>query len=197
MEQILQALRNENKDFAEVVVETLKPLTDEFVQKIEDEVQRVMVSSLLEAKFAEMSSGSKADKNSADAHSDVDEKTQVNSKNPDEETKSEKPVKSWKECVHSTEKIGPTHTDTETGGQNDLDLIKESIADDKLPQIKAIEIYHDYSFVFGFKINYIGGMSATRHYGCHAHDNVMTDTHQLATGEYITGLSGRFGSICD
>ena len=127
----------------------------------------------------------------------MDEKTKLNSTHPDEETKSEKPAKNWKECVHSTEKIGPTHGDTVEGGQNDLEAIKESIADDKLPQIKAIEIYHDDSLVFGFKIKYMGGKSATRHYGSHAHGNVKTDIHQLATGEYITGLTARFGSICD
>lgn len=156
-----------------------------------------MVLSAIEAKFTEILSESKADNDSANALSDADEKTKLNSTHPGEETKSEKPVKNWKECVHSTEKIGPTHGDTVEGGQNDLDQIKESIADDKLPQIKAIEIYHDDSLVFGFKIKYIGGKSATRHYGSHAHGNVKTDTHQLATGEYITGLNCRFGSICD
>jgi len=80
-----------------------------------------MVLSAIEAKFAEILSESKADNDSANALSDADEKTKLNSTHPGEETKSEKPVKNWIECVYSTEKIGPTHGDTVEGGQNDID----------------------------------------------------------------------------
>ena len=101
----------------------------------------------------------------------------MNSTHPDEEKKSEKPVKNWKDCIHLTDSIGPTHGDTVEGGQNDIDSIKESITDDKLPQIKAIEIYHDDNLCFGFKIKYSGDKTGTRHYGSHAHGNVKTEIH--------------------
>ena len=66
-----------------------------------------------------------------------------------------------------------------------------------LPQIKAIEVYHDGSLVFGYEFFYQNNVQVGHHIGVHIHADVRCDRFDLTPGEYLVEIGGRLGDICD
>ena len=68
---------------------------------------------------------------------------------------------------------------------------------DVLPQVIAIEVYHDNSLVFGYEFFYQNNVQVGHHIGVHIHQEVRCERFNLEQGEYIVQMGGRLGDICD
>ena len=77
----------------------------------------------------------------------------------------------WKAATVQSPICGKTHGDT-FQAYGDIELLKMQFADQKLPQIRAIEIYHDGKLVFGYEIFYQDNIQVGHHIGCHIHSEV-------------------------
>ena len=80
---------------------------------------------------------------------------------------------------------------------NDLANLKRRVADDVLPVITAVEIYHDDHLVFGYEVSYAGGIQVGHHIAGAIHPEVKCDRFELKEGEYITAVEGRTGDLVD
>ena len=76
-------------------------------------------------------------------------------------------------------------------------MLKMQFDSSRLPQVTAIEIYHDNNLCFGYELFYQDGIQVGHHIGSHIHPEVRCDRHTLEPGEYISGVGGRLGDICD
>ena len=66
-----------------------------------------------------------------------------------------------------------------------------------VPQIDNIECYTDDEFVYGFRVNYSGGLSAPKHMAYGNTYGVGTARYNFSSGEYITKVTGKTGYYVD
>ena len=58
-------------------------------------------------------------------------------------------------------------------------------------------MYTDGNLVFGYEFFYRGNIQTGHHIGSHLHPDVRCERFVLEQGEYLTGVGGRLGDICD
>ena len=102
----------------------------------------------------------------------------------------------WKTAIKESPITGKSHPDTFTV-YNDIQLLKMQFSGDVLPQVKAIEVYHDNSLVFGYEFFYQNNVQVGHHIGMYIHQDVRCERFDLQPGEYIVRMGGRLGDICD
>ena len=84
----------------------------------------------------------------------------------------------WKTAVKESPVAGKTHPDTFLA-YTDIELLKMQFPDDQLPQIRAIEVYHDNSLVFGYEVFYQNNIQVGHHIGVMVHPDVRCERFDL------------------
>ena len=102
----------------------------------------------------------------------------------------------WKTAVTESAICGKTHPDT-VEIKSDIELLKMQFAEGELPQVKAIEVYHDGNLCFGYEFFYKNNVQVGHHIGGHVHADVRCERFELESDEYLVGVGGRCGDICD
>ena len=92
-------------------------------------------------------------------------------------------------------RIGKKHGDTEE--EDDLEDFKQRPDSHKMLHVRQVVIAANEEFVFGVKLVYDDGLVLCDRLGHDVEEDFKDHKFDLEPEEYICGVAGRFGNICD